>query len=67
MSESNQHLHTDLPIVVAGGGAGQIKGNRHVAWPRDPITNLYVTLLERLAFRSRRSATAASVRAPVGC
>jgi len=49
MSESNQHLHTDLPIVVAGGGAGQIKGNRHVRLGAGtPITNLYVTLLDKI-------------------
>ena len=49
MSESNQHLHTSLPILVAGGAAGQLTGGRHLRFkPGTPITNLYVTLLDKL-------------------
>ena len=49
MSESNAHLHTSLPIVVAGSAAGRIKGGRHLRFPRGtPVTNLYLTLLDKL-------------------
>jgi hypothetical protein len=46
ISDSNQHLHTDLPILVAGGGAGTIRGGRHLQVPTDtPLANLQLTLL----------------------
>jgi hypothetical protein len=48
ISDSNQHLHTDLPILVAGGGAGQIRGGRHVKVQTDtPLANLQLTLLHQ--------------------
>ena len=50
MSNADIHLHVNLPLVVAGGGSGQLKGGRHVAYPPDdaiPMTNLLVTLLDK--------------------
>lgn len=50
MSNANVHLHVDLPLVVAGGGAGRLKGGRHLAFrPSDnvPMTNLLVSLLDK--------------------
>jgi hypothetical protein len=49
LSDSNQHLHDDLPILVAGGAGGRLKGGRHVRYPKDtPLTNLQLTLLDAL-------------------
>jgi hypothetical protein len=49
LSDSNSHLHTDLPIIVAGGAGGSINGGRHVRYPSGtPLTNLQLTLLDRL-------------------
>jgi hypothetical protein len=49
ISDSDQHLHDNLPVLVAGGGAGQIKGGRHVRYRQDtPMTNLQLTLLDRM-------------------
>ena len=49
ISNGNQHLHTDLPILVAGGGTGQLKGGRHIRCAKDtPLANLELTLLEKL-------------------
>lgn len=33
MSESNSHSPYNVPLVVAGGGAGLIQGNRHIKAP----------------------------------
>jgi hypothetical protein len=42
------HDHTNLPIVVAGGGSGTHKGGRHLICPTGtPMTNLLVTLLDK--------------------
>ena len=48
MSNSNQHDHAPVPIVVAGGGCGQLKGGRHLKFPdRTPLANLLVSLLDK--------------------
>jgi hypothetical protein len=50
MSDGNQHSHLNLPIMLAGGGAGHLKGGRHLRYPKDtPVTNLHLTLLDKLA------------------
>jgi hypothetical protein len=51
MSDSNAHSPYNLPIVVVGGGAGQLKGGRHIEYPgpaQTPLANLHVTLLDKL-------------------
>ncbi len=49
ISDSNQHLHTNLPVLLAGGGNGTFKGGRHVRYAEDtPLTNLQVTVLDLL-------------------
>ena len=48
LSNGNEHSHVNLPLVVVGGGAGTLKGGRHVRYPTDtPMTNLLLTLLDR--------------------
>ena len=49
LSNSDRHTHSPLPTLVAGGGAGRITGGRHLVYPEDtPLTNLHVTLLDKL-------------------
>lgn len=48
---SNSHLHdpNDLPLLLAGGGAGQLKGGQHVRYAKDtPLPNLHLALLDKL-------------------
>jgi hypothetical protein len=48
ISDGNAHTHHDLPIVLAGGGAGQIKSGRHVRYPKDtPLNNLLLSMLHK--------------------
>jgi hypothetical protein len=50
MSNPNVHLHVNLPLLLAGGGAGSLKGGRHLAFdPADnvPMTNLLVSMLDK--------------------
>ena len=48
IADGNQHQHSDLPIVLAGNFDGTIQSGRHVRYPLDtPLTNLYVSLLQR--------------------
>ncbi len=49
ISDGNAHAHDDLPILVAGRAGGTVKTGRHVRCPREtPLTNLYVSILDRL-------------------
>ena len=49
MSDSNIHAALNLPTLVVGGGAGQIKGDRHLVYPKGtPLTNLQLALLQKL-------------------
>ncbi len=53
----NIHDHTNLPILVAGGGATGLKGNRHLRHARPtPLANLHLTLLDRVGVRLDRFA-----------
>ena len=52
LSDGNRHDHSPLPIIVAGGGSGQIKGGAHVASPKDtPMTNLLLSALASVGVR----------------
>jgi hypothetical protein len=49
MSDGNQHNHTDLPVLVAGGASGRLKGGRHLRHPKNtPMANLLVAMLDKL-------------------
>jgi hypothetical protein len=48
MGDSDAHDHTDLPILVAGGAAGNMRGGRHVRYDQHtPLSNLHLTLLNK--------------------
>ncbi len=49
MSNSNLHNIQKLPVLLAGGGAGQLRGGRHIRYADEtPLTNLYMALLGKL-------------------
>lgn len=49
MSNGNQHDHSPLPIVLVGGGSGQLGGNRHIVAPEGtPMANLLLGMLDKL-------------------
>jgi len=48
MSNANEHDHAPLPLLVAGGASGRLKGGRHVTFKDNtPLSNLLVTLLDK--------------------
>jgi hypothetical protein len=52
MGNPNVHDHVNLPVLVAGGAAGRIKGGRHIRYAEPtPLANLHLTLLERVGVR----------------
>src|SRR5262245_19086258 len=55
ISHSDRHTHGPLPTLVVGGGAGTIKGGRHLVYPEHtPLTNLQLTLLRNLGIATEK-------------
>jgi hypothetical protein len=51
MADGNAHAPSNLPIVLLGGGAGTLKGGRHLRFPAEtPLANLHLTLLDKLGY-----------------
>lgn len=49
MGNPNLHDHTNLPVIVAGGAAGGMKGGRHIRYDKPtPLANLHLSLLEKV-------------------
>ena len=49
MGNPDVHDHVNLPIVVAGGAAGNLKGGRHIKYDQPtPLANLHLTLLDKV-------------------
>jgi hypothetical protein len=45
--DGNRHTHDNLPLVLAGGAAGRIKGGRHLIYGEGtPMNNLLVTMMD---------------------
>jgi len=51
IADSNSHAPVNIPIVLAGGGAGNLKGGRHTQFKDMPLANLHLTLLDQLGVR----------------
>ena len=52
LSNPNLHAHYDLPLAVVGG-AGGVRGGRHVVFRQEtPMTNLLVSMLDRVGVRA---------------
>ena len=47
ISDCNAHSVTNVPVVLAGGGAGSLRGGRHIHYNSVPLANLHLTLLDR--------------------
>jgi hypothetical protein len=48
MGNSNQHLHYDVPHILAGGASGKLQGGRHLAYASKtvPTGNLLLSVLD---------------------
>jgi len=52
MGNPDVHDHVNLPILVAGGGAGRMKGGRHIRYAQPkPLANVHLTLLDKVGVR----------------
>jgi hypothetical protein len=57
MGSANSHSNYNLPVLLAGGG---FKHGRHLTFDKDnnyPLTNLFVSMLQRLGIETREFST----------
>ena len=47
-ADGNKHTHTNLPVVLAGGGGGSLTPGRSIRYDSTPMTNLYLSLANRM-------------------
>jgi hypothetical protein len=49
LGNPNLHEHSNLPVLLAGGGTGTLKSGRHIKYADDtPMTNLLVSMLDKV-------------------
>ncbi len=49
LSDSNRHSTENLPVLLVGGGSGELKGGRHIKYPdTTPMANMHLTLMNKL-------------------
>jgi len=48
MSDGNKHNHDPLPVLLAGGASGQLKGGRHLRYSKHTtMSNLLLSVLDK--------------------
>jgi hypothetical protein len=51
ISNSNRHSGDDLPLMLIGGGAGKLKGGRHLKYADKPsMANLLMTIMDKMDY-----------------
>lgn len=54
IADSNAHATSDIPVMLVGGGAGNLKGGRHIRFQDMPLANLHLTLLDQFGVHRDR-------------
>ncbi|MFT5905710.1 MAG: hypothetical protein ACI9E1_001310 [Cryomorphaceae bacterium] len=55
IADGNKHNNENIPVILAGGGSGKLTPGRHIQAPEGtPMTNLYLSLLDRMDVSAKR-------------
>lgn len=55
LSDANRHAHDNLPVLLAGQGGGSLQPGKHLELSQAlPMTNLYLSLLDRMNIQTTR-------------
>jgi Protein of unknown function (DUF1552) len=46
--DGNRHNHDNLPVILAGSAGGTLAAGRHVKFKSQPMSNLYLSMLDRM-------------------
>lgn len=53
ISDGDRHNHDDLPILMAGKGAGRVRTGRHLEFKKQtPLCNLYLWMMQQFGIRA---------------
>ncbi|MDQ3813104.1 MAG: DUF1552 domain-containing protein [Armatimonadota bacterium] len=53
ISDGDRHNHDDLPILLAGKGAGTITPGQHIRYPdKTPLGNLFLSMMDRMGVQA---------------
>ena len=47
-SDGNRHLHTNLPVILAGHAGGTLNPGRYTKFNDEPVTNLFLSMMDRV-------------------
>jgi len=50
-ADGNRHTHENLPVILAGAAGGTLNPGRYVQHQPVPITNLYLSMMDRLGVK----------------
>ena len=50
-ADANRHTHSNLPILLAGGGGGSLTPGRYVRHGSKPAANLFLSLADRMGLQ----------------
>jgi hypothetical protein len=55
LSNPNLHAHYDLPLLLVGSAAGQLRGGRHIVYKQEtPMTNLLLSMLDKVGVQPEK-------------
>lgn len=53
LSDGNRHTHEDLPTLLVGRAGGRFKTGRRIVYRREtPMSNLFLTMMDRMGVRA---------------
>ena len=50
-ADGNRHTHVNLPVILAGAGGGTLNTGRYIQHDDTPITNLYLSMMDRVGVK----------------
>lgn len=50
-ADANRHTHTNLPVILAGGGGGTLTPGRFAKHSGQPMSNLFLSMADRLGVK----------------
>jgi hypothetical protein len=55
IADGNAHTHTNLPVILAGSGSGTVESGRYVKVDSSPMSNLFLSMIDRLGIQGVES------------
>ena len=47
-ADGNRHTHSNLPVLLAGGGGGTLTPGRYVKYGAQPMANMFLSMADRM-------------------